>query len=262
LFSDARASTLFAGVGNDGYLSDVQGLYNAMIRIPALSSLSDKYIRSNLTGADIRSSIETLADDLVSGDTLIWFYSGHGRLVPDGSEGDETAMNAFSSDPHDEAIGLLHEHQGLIDDELSRTFISISSLGVHIIAIFDMCYAGGMIGGRDDLNSVQDLTLLASSMELEQSYSYRDSPYSLFTQGLIDGLNAFMADSNGDDILTTKEWFDYAYNYTVNNVLNQHPLFWGDDVDLVSKAPVPLGSSCLFLMSGLIILKLWQRDII
>ena len=260
LFSDVRASTLFAGVGNDGYVSDVQGLYNAMIQIPVFSSLSDKHIHSDLSGSDIRLSIKALAGDLAPGDTLIWFYSGHGRLVPDDSGGDETAPNAFSSDPHDEAIGLLHEYHGLIDDELSKAFISISSLGVHVIAIFDMCHAGGMIGGTEDLNSVQDLTLLASSMEIEQSYGYSDAPYSLFTQGLIDGLSAFMADSNGDDILTTKEWFDYAYDYTVNNVSNQHPVFWGDDVELASMASVPLCPSSLFLMLGVIVLKLCPGD--
>lgn len=246
-----HAATIFTGIGNDGFFSDVIGIFSTMQTSPSLKKISDQYLHEDLSGSSIASSISSLQSVLQPNDTLIWYYSGHGGWEYDGSDHDETATGSFAEDNYDETIGLLYGSDPISDDELGQAFLSLSSTGSRIVTIFDACYAGGFIGGANDLNMVPGLTFLGSSGELEDSYSYDDQPYSIFTQGLIDGLTGFSADFDGDGLLMASEWFEFASDYTLAGVGNQHPVFWGDDVLIADVAAVPLPGAFWLLGGGL-----------
>ena len=251
-----QAATIFAGVGNDGYYHDVQGMYQTMQDVLSTSGLSDHFLYENLSGSAIAASIMSLQSVLQPDDTLIWYYSGHGGWQYDGYDYDETATGSFADDNYDETVGLRYGNDPLSDDELGQAFLSLTASEGKIITIFDACYSGGFIGGTNDLNSVPNLTFLGSSSELEDSYSYDDQPYSIFTQGLINGLTGFAADLNSDGLLMAGEWFDYASDYTLGSVSNQHPVFWGDDVLIAEVSAVPLPGAFWLLVSALVGLKI------
>ena len=73
---------------------------------------------------------------------------------------------------------------------------------------------------------------------------------------LISGLEGFKADSNHDGIILAGEWFDFSYDYTIDKVSNQHPVFSGNGdmvISLFSLVPIPgtiwmLGSGLLGLV--------------
>ncbi len=242
------AATIFYGVGNDGYFNDVRGLFSALEAVTPLDHLSDNFLFANRSGAEMATSIYGLGSVLGPGDTLIWYYSGHGNYAPDTNR-DESAAGTFAKDAYDESIGLLGGSAPLFDDGLSNALLTLSDRSVRIITIFDTCYSGGFIGGTNDLNIVPGLTFLASSGEQEDSYAYDSDPFSIFTTGLIKGLQGLDADRDGNGLLTAMEWFDYAYDYTVGSVDRQHPVFYGDDVLIASARPVPLPGA-VWLLGG------------
>jgi len=254
-----EAATFFAGVGNDGYISDVKGLHGAIARLPGLNDLSDQYLHENLDGPALATSIAALAPIIQPGDTLIWFYSGHGGWQHDGVEHDEIASGSFALDHYDETIGLRYGDNSLSDDGLAQAFSGLVASGGKIITIMDVCYAGGFIGGVDDLNSIPGLIFFGSSTELEDSYSYDEDQYSIFTQGLISGLSERVADSNDDGLLMAGEWFDFAYDYTVGNVSGQHPVLKGGDALIADITPVPVPGALWLLGSGLVACGLMRR---
>ncbi|MBU4264282.1 MAG: hypothetical protein KKC76_20720 [Proteobacteria bacterium] len=100
------------------------------------------------------------------------------------------------------------------------------------------------------------LTFLGSSTELEDSYSYDEDSYSIFTQGLINGLIGAAADKNNDSLLMAEEWFNFAYDYTVSNIGKQHPVFWGNDVLIANISTVPIPGTFWLVGSGIVGLRL------
>ena len=256
----AWAANVFAGVGNDGYFHDVQGLYAALRNVPDWSGIKDDYLHENLSGTEIKDSITGLQTILQPDDTLIWFYSGHGGTVAD-ANGDETAFGSFAADGVDETVGLVRQTDQLSDDDLSRTFLSLTqATGSRVITIFDTCYAGGFIGGTSDLSSVPGLVFFGSSTEVENSYAFKDQPYSIFTQGLINGLENLQADFDKNGELLAGEWFDFAADYTLGLVEKQHPVFRDNENVTVSKqSPVPLPASFWFPVFGVASLIMVRR---
>lgn len=255
----ADAYTFFAGVGNDGYITDVRGMYDALAGLPALGGLSDAYIHQNLDGPALFASITGMAPIIHPGDTLVWFYSGHGGWQYDGADHDETAGGSLALDGYDETIKLSYGASPVTDDRLAQAFLDLALTGATLITIFDACYAGGFVGGTHDLNSVAGLVFFGSSSELEDSYSYGEASYSIFTQGLINGLSAGAADRNGDSLIMAGEWFDYAYDYTVASVDGQHPVFYGNDVLISAISAVPLPGTLWLLGSAIVGLGLVKK---
>ena len=252
------AKTVFYGVGNDGYFNDVVGIETALSRsIGADDFIS--YAYANLSGNNIYNTTLALRPLLTGDDTLVWYYSGHGGYISDDAAGDETRSGSTALDSYDEVIGLQGDRDWLSDDELAGALNSLADTASDVLVIADMCYAGGLVGGTDDLNTASGLTFFGSSSELEPSYSFASDPYSLFTDSLINGLSNWAADSDRDGILLASEWFQYSYDLTVDSWGVQQPVYFGEDLMIASQtpAPVPIPGTVFLLATGLF--PLWLR---
>ncbi len=251
----------FSGIGNDGYLNDVTGLYNILRKTPGWDDISDNhFIGTDLSGPKITDSISTLASRMLPGDSLFWYYSGHGSFVSD-VDNDESIPGATSLNTWDETIGHRNDMHPLTDDALAAAFQTISDKNIHIISVLDACYAGGFVGGAGDVNSVPDIVFMGSSAENQESYSYSDEPYSIFTQGLMTGLEVFNASSDPGKILTAFALFDAANSSTLARNLDQNPVFHGNPemiISAVHTVPVP-GSGCLLFFPLAVLWGLKKR---
>ncbi len=258
--SAALSATIFLGIGNDGYSNDVEGLLDAVsAELSAYGGVS-AYTLANQEGSDILKAIMDIKGVFHPGDTLIWYYSGHSRRVYDINH-DETGASSWAETKHDEAIGIRYHRDRATDDQLADAFASIAMDDAQIITIFDTCYAGGFVGGEDDLNSVPGgITFLASSKETEDSWSIDGDTYSLFTQGLINALPKASAHYKGDEAPTVLELFEYAYSHIeltgMPDNISQNPVFWDEDTPVGNTLPVPLPSAFMLLAGGIAALKL------
>lgn len=94
------------------------------------------------------------------------------------------------------------------------------------------------------------------SAENEDSYSYSNELYLVFTRGLISGLENLKADMDADGILTASEWFEFASLDTLERDLNQHPVFLGNgDLVITDIHGVPIPGSGTVLLSAFLILR-------
>ena len=253
------SATIFVGIGNDGYFNDVIGLRDAISSGLYLNDDFRAYTFEDREGSEVLETILGLQGVFNSGDTLIWYYSGHSRRVYDGTEHDETGPSSWAESKYDEAIGIKGHTDRVTDDELSNAFSSISQENANIITIFDTCYAGGFVGGEKDLNMVPGLTFMGSSGETEDSYSINGQSYSVFTQGLINALSDDSADYDGNRILTTGEWLKYASSYIESTIVGskQHvPPLTGQNISVGRTLPVPLPSAFVLLAGGIAAFKL------
>lgn len=86
---------------------------------------------STATKSKIKTKLQSMIAESLSGDVLVFSYSGHGTSIPD--------QNSDESDFYDEA---LYVYDGaILDDELREIFKSIPS-GVQVIVILDSCFSG------------------------------------------------------------------------------------------------------------------------
>lgn len=108
--------------------------------------LSDDDIQP--TNSNIKSHISWLINESVSGDTLVFHYSGHGSNVADASK-DE-------SDSRDETIVPLdYNSAGMItDDWLFENFVSKIPQGVKLWSFMDCCHSGTVLDLKHNYRSL------------------------------------------------------------------------------------------------------------
>lgn len=87
------------------------------------------------TKENILKSFTSLIANAVTGDLLIFYFSGHGSFTFDYT-GDE-------ADANDEMI-ISSDLQGVIDDELKRILSTHMKEGVTVFGLFDSCHSGTM----------------------------------------------------------------------------------------------------------------------
>jgi hypothetical protein len=91
------------------------------------------------TAKNLFAAIDALTKDIRSGDSLVFFYSGHGSWVED-DNGDETSGKDETLVPLDfEASGLL------IDDVLKKRLVDVLPAGVHLTCVVDSCHSGSIM---------------------------------------------------------------------------------------------------------------------
>jgi len=239
----------FLGVGNEGYMDDVDGLFTALTQADNWQEGGDvhSWLHEDRSGSEVLDDLFWLTWLPSSTDVVVFYYSGHGTQ--------ELDWGFDEIDLYDECIGMT----GAVctDDEIADELRWLPST-VPLVAIFDTCHAGGMTGGWDDLDTLPNAFVMMSCAEDESSYG--GWPYSEFTGHLVDGItwngNGFPADQwwpggNGDGAVTLNEWFAYADRYT----LGQSPQFCDTNGlgSLVIATPEP-ATVCLLGAGALSIL--------
>lgn len=86
---------------------------------------------SEATGSSILQALDNAASTLNTGDTLVFFYSGHGGQQPD--------LNGDELDGQDETL-IAYDGQ-IIDDQLDPIWLKFRS-GVRIVMLSDSCNSG------------------------------------------------------------------------------------------------------------------------
>ncbi|XP_031384275.1 metacaspase-1-like isoform X1 [Punica granatum] len=102
------------------------------------------------TKKNIQEALDWLVQDSWSGDSLVFYFSGHGLRVPENTEGDEL-------DGFDETICPVDfTKEGMIlDDEINSRIVRPLKEGVTLHAIVDSCHSGTIL----DLPNVYDYKL-------------------------------------------------------------------------------------------------------
>jgi len=238
LASSASADVWFLGVGNDGFFSDVTGVHNAYTHSPNPDEIPiHSRLLSNRGGSTIVSDINWLRINARPGDRAVFYYSGHGETTYD-YNGDERSY--WPRNTSDETIGL--SYNMATDDQIASALGRIDQ-AVPVVAIFDVCYAGGMVGGARDLNALPNAFVMMSSRE--DQVSYGGWGYSRFTQQLVNALGPTLpADTTGDGSVTFQEWFDY----TRGRVSGQSPQYF--DSGIVGSLPLIPEPCTALLMAG------------
>ena len=100
-------------------------------------------IMSDPTRAAIMDQLSKLAVDAKSGDTVFFYFSGHGSQAPDmnGDEAggyDEILLPADASGWRG-AIGAVEN--AIVDDELAISFQAILDTGAQMVAVLDACHS-------------------------------------------------------------------------------------------------------------------------
>jgi len=150
---------LLIGINYKGTDAELRGCINDINNIRNILINNCDYSANNIrmlseehdikpTRQNIENNINWLVSNCMQGDTLIFYYSGHGSNVPD-RNGDET-------DGRDEVlVPLDYERNGVItDDWLYQNMICKISTGVKLWGFTDCCHSGTMVDLRYNYRSL------------------------------------------------------------------------------------------------------------
>ena len=117
-------------------------------------------------GADILSELDRLAETVQKGDTVLFYYSGHGTRQPDNPAEPEDEPEADGMDqvllPSDvgkyDPIKMTLKN-AVIDDVLGRKISAIRAKGAFVWAVIDACHSGTVTRGDTVTRSVSPVSL-------------------------------------------------------------------------------------------------------
>jgi hypothetical protein len=153
---------LLIGINYKGSKDELRGCINDVNTIRDILIKNCGYNASNIrilteeqvtkpTRQNIESSITWLVSNAMAGDSLFFYYSGHGAFIKDTS-GDESEGN-------DEVIVPLdYEKQGVItDDWMFANMVCKVPASVTLWAFTDCCHSGTMLDLKYNYKSLCDL---------------------------------------------------------------------------------------------------------
>ncbi len=192
----------------------------------------------------IRLGLRWLAESVGTGDTALFYFSGHGGRVETGHEKGNYLI-PYDADPKN------LEETAISDKELSDLLKNIKSQ--RLLVIFDSCYSGGTgdvkglapeIGFKsgfmeeyyDRLAQGTGRVIMASSRTDEVSLVLAGMENSLFTHYLLEALRG-NARTRGDGLIRVFNIFDYV-SENVPDRGAQHPIFKASDLE--NNFPVAL----------------------
>jgi hypothetical protein len=185
----------------------------------------------------IRQGFHKLANSAGSGDTVVVFFSGHGKHVKDGANAGSYLI------PFDCDLGKLKK-TAIGSEELTGLFSAIKA--ERLVVLLDACHSGGTgelkaIAPASELKAGLDAktynalaqgkgrVIMASSRVDEFSIVIQGMGNSLFTHYLMEGLRG-AAPTRGDGNVCVFDLFQYI-SETVPKDAAQHPIFKAQDVE-------------------------------
>lgn len=164
-------------------------------------------VDSEATEDNILDEIQDVATSVGSDQYFLFFFSGHG------------AKALITGDcyicPHDWSI--LPYIKDIREGELANYLDYAQAEGVCVI--LDACKSGGFI---DSLQKSSYVVLTACT-EDEDSLEHPALQHGVFSYYVIEGLTTGLADTNGDNIISAEEVYDYAAPRATAWNPNQHP---------------------------------------
>ena len=117
-------------------------------------------------GVDILGELDRLAETAQKGDTILFYYSGHGTRQPDNPDQPEDEPEADGMDqvllPSDvgkyDPIKMTLKN-AIIDDVLGRKIAAIRAKGAFVWAVIDACHSGTVTRGDTVTRSVNPTDL-------------------------------------------------------------------------------------------------------
>lgn len=168
---------LLIGINYKGSDAELRGCINDISNIRSILLNNCDYQDSNIrvlteesnikpTRSNMEAQIKWLVSNCMPGDTLIFYYSGHGANITDNS-GDET-------DKKDEVlIPLDYEQNGFItDDWLYENMAAKIPKGVKLLGFTDCCHSGTMIDLKYNYKSL--CTYTKGKIEKGMPYIFSD----------------------------------------------------------------------------------------
>jgi|694.fasta_scaffold36332_3 hypothetical protein len=94
------------------------------------------------TRAAILAGIDELVDRSTSGDTILFYFAGHGGRIVDSLEQDQASGSNSTILPHDARDPEAPTRGDILDRELRDRIDRASARGVNVVTIFDSCHSG------------------------------------------------------------------------------------------------------------------------
>lgn len=197
----------------------------------------DSHIRqlldSQATARGIRAGLQWLSERASKDDTAVFFFSGHGGRVENGSKIDNYLI------PYDTE---LHNLKDTAIDGQELTMLLQQIRAGRLLVLFDSCHAGGVGEIKEsDLTLVANLksglneqlydqlgqgngrVIIASSRSDEYSWVLPDMQNSLFTHYLLEALRGSIP-TRGDGLIRIFDLFDYVSQHVNERYPAQHPI--------------------------------------
>lgn len=149
----------------NGCINDIQNINDVLTKRCGYDAKNIRILTDNTTVKPTRAQIEShvtwLARDCKAGDTLVFYYSGHGSQITD-RNGDET------DGKDDVIVPLDYKNSGIISDDWM--FLNLSSVlpsGVTLWSFTDCCHSGTIMDLQYNLqcNSVYRPGKLPKTLE-------------------------------------------------------------------------------------------------
>lgn len=157
-FAAPRVFAMFVGVAEYQYakgrvargtLEDLGGAPNDIAalkatiepRLPLAQSVT--LLNQQATRAAILQTFTQLVDAAAPGDTLLFYYTGHGARIFDASGKQLSGFNSTIV-PYDARNPAVPASQGgdILDNELRELIGAASAAGVNVVTVFDSCNSG------------------------------------------------------------------------------------------------------------------------
>ena len=212
---------------------------------PAIGGF-DVTLLVNRTLREVRAQIGHLYRRRKKDDLLLLYYSGHG--IKD----DYGDLYLAAKDTESEVASATAIDASFVCNQLDR------SSSQRKVVILDCCHSGAFARGAKAPGSsvgTQEAfagsgygrVILTASNAIEYAWEggkpLGETPTSVFTHFLVEGLQTGAADRDGDGEVSLDELYDYVYERVVTSGLSrQTPQKWAQKVEgriIIARSPVP-----------------------
>jgi hypothetical protein len=167
----AKRRALLVGINNysgtnklEGCKNDVLNIKNKLLTLGYNDNNIKTILDASANANNILDSLTNLLTTSVSGDLLIFHYSGHGSYEIDKN------LDEFNTNCDQDIIGV--DLKNISDDILKSTIVKNLKPNVTLIALFDCCYSGSVLDLRYQyMDTLNNNNYVENMNELETSGS-------------------------------------------------------------------------------------------
>jgi hypothetical protein len=167
----AKRRALLVGINNysgtnklEGCKNDVLNIKNKLLTLGYNDNNIKTILDASANANNILDSLTNLLTTSVSGDLLIFHYSGHGSYEIDKN------LDEFNTNCDQDIVGV--DLKKISDDILKSTIVKNLKPNVTLIALFDCCYSGSVLDLRYQyMDTLNNNNYVENMNELETSGS-------------------------------------------------------------------------------------------